>query len=169
MSTGPHGAGYSGEVGGYELPLRMLLGFRAVIDEVHAELTDHGHVELRPMHGFVFQAIGRIGGADGCTAADLGRALGISKQAAGKHVETLERLGYLEPGRDPADARRKVYTLTGRALDALDRSAHAFDRIRRRWAELVGADRLAALEADLRTLAPGELFRLDMPGWFASP
>lgn len=168
MSTGPRGSGYSGEAGGYEMPLRMLLGFRAAIDEVHAELAEHGHAELRPMHGFVFQTIGRIGGADGCTAADLGRALGISKQAAGKHVETLERLGYLEPGRDPADARRKVYTLTGRALDALDRSARAFDRIHRRWAELIGADRLAALEADLRTLTPGEVFRLDTPGWFAS-
>lgn len=168
MSIESPGSRSSGEVGGYELPLRMLLGFRAVVDEVHAELAEHGHAGLRPMHGFVFQAIGRMGGADGCTAADLGRALGISKQAAGKHVETLERLGYLEPGSDPADARRKVYTLTGRAHDALDRSARAFDRIRRRWAGLVGADRLAALEADLRILAPGEVFRLDTPSWFAS-
>ncbi|WP_040790211.1 MarR family winged helix-turn-helix transcriptional regulator [Nocardia paucivorans] len=168
MSTGSPNTGRSPESGGYELPLRMLLGFRVVIDEVHADLAEHGHAELRPMHGFMFQAIGRIGGANGCTAADLGRALGISKQAAGKHVEALERLGYLTPGRDPADARRKVYTLTERALDALDRSVRAFDRIHRRWAALIGADRPAALEADLRTLTPDGPFRLDTPGWFAS-
>jgi DNA-binding MarR family transcriptional regulator len=117
----------SSDAGGYELPLRMLLGFRAVVDEVHAELAEHGHAELRPMHGFVFQAVGRAGGPYGCTAADLGRALGVSKQAAGKHIETLERQGYLRRGHDPTDARRKVYTLTERAEDVLTRSARAFD------------------------------------------
>ncbi|WP_406273387.1 MarR family winged helix-turn-helix transcriptional regulator [Nocardia sp. NBC_00881] len=156
----------SSDAGGYELPLRMLLGFRAVIDEVHADLVQHGHPELRPIHGFLFQAVGRAGGPNGCTAADLGRALGISKQAAGKHIEVLDRLGYVRQGSDPADARRKVYTLTDRALDALTRSARVFDRIHDRWADLLGADRLAAMERDLRTLTPGEVFRLDTPNWF---
>ncbi|MGK8524620.1 MarR family winged helix-turn-helix transcriptional regulator [Nocardia asteroides] len=159
----------SSDVGGYELPLRMLLGFRAVINEVHAELAEHGHAQLRPLHGFVFQAIGRCGGPYGCTAADLGRALGVSKQAAGKQIETLERLGYLCRGHDPTDARRKVYALTGRAEDVLTRSARAFDRIHARWAEQLGADRLAELERDLRVLTPGEVFRLDTPNWFNAP
>ncbi|WP_327114629.1 MarR family winged helix-turn-helix transcriptional regulator [Nocardia sp. NBC_01730] len=156
----------SSDAGGYELPLRMLLGFRAVIDEVHADLAGHGHPELRPMHGFLFQAVGRASGPNGCTAADLGRALGISKQAAGKHIEVLERLGYLRRGNDPTDARRKAYLLTDRALDALTRSARVFDRIHDRWADLLGADQLAAMERDLRTLTPGEVFRLDTPNWF---
>ncbi|MBF6195603.1 MarR family winged helix-turn-helix transcriptional regulator [Nocardia implantans] len=159
----------SSDRGGYELPLRMLLGFRSAIDEVHADLAGHGHPELRPMHGFVFQAIGRAGGPHGCTAADLGRALGVSKQAAGKHIEALERLGYLRRGHDPSDARRKVYTLTERAEDVLIRSARTFDRIRDRWSELLGADRLAAFERDLRLLTPGEVFRLDTPNWFTGP
>ncbi|PXX62398.1 MarR family protein [Nocardia tenerifensis] len=156
----------SSDAGGYELPLRMLLGFRAVVDEVHADLAEHGHAELRPMHGFIFQAVGRAGGPHGCTAADLGRALGISKQAAGKHIEALERSGYLRRGHDPADARRKVYTLTERALDVLNRSARTFDRIHARWARQLGAERLAQLERDLRTVAPGEVFGLDTPNWF---
>ncbi|MGK8490696.1 MarR family winged helix-turn-helix transcriptional regulator [Nocardia asiatica] len=159
----------SSDAGGYELPLRMLLGFRAVVDEVHAELAEHGHPELRPLHGFVFQAVGRCGGPYGCTAADLGRALGVSKQAAGKHIEALERMGYLRRGHDPTDARRKVYTLTGRAEDVLTRSARAFDRIHARWADRLGADRLAELERDLRVLTPGEVFRLDTPNWFNGP
>ncbi|GAA5059136.1 MarR family winged helix-turn-helix transcriptional regulator [Nocardia callitridis] len=155
----------SSDSGGYELPLRMLLGFRVVIDEVHAELAAHGHPELRPLHGFVFQVIGRAGGG-GCGAADLGRALGVSKQAAGKHIETLERWGYLRRGHDPEDGRRKVYTLTERADDVLTRSARAFDRIHARWAEVLGRDRLTALEHDLRAVTPAEVFRFDMPNWF---
>src|SRR5580658_9598923 len=131
---------------GFELPLRLLAAFRRLIDDLHAELARQGHPDMRPMHGFVFQAIGQ----GGTTAAELGRRLGISKQAAGKTIDALERLGYLERGADPADARRKVVLLTGRAVDALERSARIFDTLRARWASVIGAERLRALEADLR-------------------
>jgi DNA-binding MarR family transcriptional regulator len=147
---------------GFELALRLLLGFRVLIDELHAELARQGHPDLRPMHGFVFQAIG----PGGTSAAELGRRLGISKQAAGKTIDGLERLGYLERGPDPADARRKVVLLTGRAVDALQRSARIFDDLRARWASVIGAERLNELEDDLRQVTPPELFRLDVPGWF---
>src|SRR5260370_42696009 len=148
---------------GFELPLRLLLASRVLIDELHAELARQGHPDTRPMHGFVFQAIG----PDGTTAAELGRRLGISKQAAGKTVDSLERLGYLERGPDPRDARRKVVRLTGRAVDVLERSARIFDDLRARWAEILGAERLRAMEADLRQVTPPDMFRLDGPGWFA--
>src|SRR5258708_287042 len=168
MSTDEPGAGGAGPEGlgtqgpGFELPLRLLLAFRVLIDEVHAELARRGHPDLRPMHGFVFQAIG----PGGTTAAELGRRLGISKQAAGKTIDALEQLGYLERGPDPADARRKVARLTGRAVDALDISARVFDDLRARWAEVLGPGRLRAMEADLRRVTPPDLWRLDVPGWF---
>jgi DNA-binding MarR family transcriptional regulator len=117
---------------------------------------------VRPLHGFVFQAIG----PRGTTAVELGRALGISKQAAGKIVDTLERLGYVERGADPHDARRKIVRLTPRGVDCLARSARLFDELRDRWAETLGHDRLRALEADLRVMTPGDALRLDVPGWF---
>jgi DNA-binding MarR family transcriptional regulator len=157
--AGPAGA----DPPGFELPLRLLLGFRVLIDELHAELARQGHPGLRPMHGFVFQAIG----PGGTTAAGLGRRLGISKQAAGKTIDALEQLGYVERGPDPADARRKVVRLTGRAVDALERSARIFDDLRAGWAEVIGAERLRAIEADLRKVTPSDAFRLDVPGWFA--
>ncbi|GAA4145603.1 MarR family winged helix-turn-helix transcriptional regulator [Actinomadura keratinilytica] len=116
------------------------------------------------MHGFVFQAIG----PDGTTAAELGRRLGVSKQAAGKTVEQLERLGYVTKAGDPADARRKVVRLTDRGLDALARSAQGFDRIRERWERTLGADRPAAVEESLRTMTPDGHFPLDVPGWFSN-
>ncbi|MCP2261098.1 DNA-binding transcriptional regulator, MarR family [Streptoalloteichus tenebrarius] len=155
----------SSDAPGFELPLRLFLGFRVLIDDLHAELARQGHPDVRPMHGFVFQAIG----AEGTTAAELGRRLGISKQAAGKTVDALERLGYLRREADPGDARRKVVRLTERGLDCLARSARIFDELRARWAEVLGADRLRALEADLRRVTPAEAFRLDIPGWFGGP
>ncbi|MEU9884774.1 MarR family winged helix-turn-helix transcriptional regulator [Sphaerisporangium sp. NPDC051011] len=147
---------------GFELPLRLFLGFRTLVDELHAELARQGHPDLRPMHGFVMQAIG----TRGTTAAELGRRLGVSKQAAGKTIDTLERLGYVERGTDPGDARRKVVRLSARGVDSLARSARIFDDLRARWAAAIGEDRLRAMEADLRTLTPPDYFRVDIPGWF---
>src|SRR5580698_10064347 len=155
----PPGIGLAGQpepadAPGFELPLLLLHGFRVLIDELHAELARQGHPDMRPMHGFVFQAIG----PGGTTAAQLARRLGVSKQAAGKTIDHLERAP------DPADARRKVVRLTGRAFDALARSARVFDDLRARWAGVIGAERLRALESDLRDVTSSQGFRLDIPG-----
>ncbi|MEH0982160.1 MarR family winged helix-turn-helix transcriptional regulator [Micromonospora sp. CPCC 205556] len=147
---------------GYLLPLLLLAGFRTLIDDLHAELARQGHPELRPLHGFVLQAVG----ADGTTATELGQHLGISKQAAGKTVDRLVALGYLERANDPRDARRKLVRMTPRGLDGLRRSAVVFDRLRQRWAATLGPDRVAAMEDDLRAVTPANPLRLDVPGWF---
>ncbi|WP_248958086.1 MarR family winged helix-turn-helix transcriptional regulator [Sphaerisporangium perillae] len=153
MSTNPPG---------FELPLRLFLGFRTIIDEVHAELARQGHPDMRPMHGFVMQAIG----TRGTTAVELGRRLGVSKQAAGKTIDTLERMGYIERDTDPEDARRKIVRLTERGVDSLVRSARIFDDIRARWSETLGEEHLRAIESGLRAMTPPDFFRLDVPGWF---
>jgi DNA-binding MarR family transcriptional regulator len=147
---------------GFELPLLLFAGFRAIIDELHAELARRGHPELRPAHGFAMQAIG-IGGT---TATEAGRRLGVSKQAAGKTIDRLAELGYVQRLDDTADRRRKLVRLTPRGIEALTMSAFIFGQIRARWAAELGAARLADLEASLATMAPGEMFRLDVPGWF---
>ncbi|MGN9843009.1 MarR family winged helix-turn-helix transcriptional regulator [Nonomuraea sp. H19] len=154
----------SSDAPGFELPLRLLLAFRVLIDELHAELAQQGHPDIRPMHGFVMQAIG----PQGTTAVELGRTLGVSKQAAGKTIDTLERVGYVERTADPHDTRRKLVRLTPYGLDALNRSARIFDTLRARWASELGEDRLRALESDLRKMTPANLWRLDTPGWFGS-
>lgn len=146
---------------GYELALLLFAGFRTLIDELHAELARQGHPEMRPAHGFAMQAIG----ADGASASDIGRRLGISKQAAGKTVDRLVALGYAERADDPTDTRRRVVRLTARGFDALARSADIFQRLRGNWAHERGEDRIRAMEDDLRALAPPVAFRLDAAGW----
>ncbi|MFD0890351.1 MarR family winged helix-turn-helix transcriptional regulator, partial [Streptosporangium algeriense] len=123
---------------GFELPLRLLIGFRMLIDDLHAELARRGHSGMRPMYGFVMQAIG----VEGTTAVELGRRLGITKQAAGKTVGTLERLGYVERACDPGDARRKIVRLTPYGLESLALSARIFDDLRGRWARTLGPERM---------------------------
>jgi DNA-binding MarR family transcriptional regulator len=149
---------------GFELPLLLFGGFRSIIDELHAELARRGHPDMRPAHGFALQAIGMRG----ATATEAGRRLGISKQATGKTIERLEALGYVQRAGDDQDRRRKLVRITARGLDALGQSAMIFEDIRSRWAGVLGPARLSALESDLRTMAPGEAFRLDVPGWFGA-
>ena len=149
---------------GYELPLLLFAGFRSIIDELHVELARRGHQDMRPAHGFAMQAIG----FSGATATEVGRRLGISKQAAGKTVERLEAIGYVERAGDGLDRRRKLVRLTPRGFEALTLSAEIFADIRARWAQTLGQERVDDLESSLRTMTPGESFRLDVPGWFGA-
>lgn len=147
---------------GFELPLLLFAGFRSLIDQLHAELAERGHPELRPAYGFAMQAVGR----DGATASELGRRLGVSKQAAGKTVDRLVALGYVERGVDAGDARRKLVRLTPRGTDALTLSGAVFAELRGEWADQLGGEELREMEAGLATMAGEGAFRLDAAGWF---
>jgi DNA-binding MarR family transcriptional regulator len=148
---------------GYELPLLLFGGFRTLIDRLHEELARQGHADARPAHGFALQAIGPAG----TTASEMGRRLGVSKQAAGKTVDRLVRLGYVERAASDADARAKVVRLTPLGVDLLNRSAAIFDELRSEWVRTLGADQVAAVEAALRAVVPPGV-RVDAVGWFAA-
>ncbi len=148
---------------GYELPLLLFGGFRMLIDRLHEELARQGHADARPAHGFALQAVGPAG----ATASELGRRLGVSKQAAGKTVDRLVRLGYVERVASEADARAKVVRLTPLGVDLLNRSAAIFDDLRAEWVRTLGPEQVAAVEAALRVVVPPGL-RVDALGWFTA-
>lgn len=148
---------------GYELPLLLFSGFRTLIDRLHEELARQGHPEARPAHGFALQAIGPTG----VTAAELGRRLGVSKQAAGKTVDRLVRVGYVERAASASDGRAKVVRLTPLGIDLLNRSAAIFDTLRAEWVAQLGEDRVRALEAALRAVVPSGL-KVDAIGWLGT-
>ncbi|GAA4825104.1 MarR family winged helix-turn-helix transcriptional regulator [Actinomycetospora corticicola] len=150
---------------GGELALRLLAAFRGLVDDVHAELAAHGHPGVRPAHGFALQAIG----SGGATAGELALRLGVSKQAAGKTVDGLAALGYVERAVDPADARRKVVGLTAAGREVLDLSGRAFDRARGGRLAGVDAAQVAAFEQVLRALTDGDAPGFDAASWLAGP
>ncbi len=136
------------DVEGWEIAVALLQSSRALVDELHARLEQRGHPGLRPVHGYAFQSVGAGGTTSGALAVDLG----MTKQAAGQIVDELARKGYLRRTSDAADRRRKLIVLTERGEDCLRQSAAIFEELRREWTERVGADRLAALDEDLRAL-----------------
>ncbi len=148
---------------GVVLPLLLFAGFRSIIDELHAELAVRGHPDVRPAHGFAMQAIG----VDGVTATELGRRLGVSKQAAGKTVDRLAGLGYVDRTDDESDGRRKLVRLTERGIDVLRSSAEILDDLRTTWVAALGSTRVAELERDLQVLTPAADLRFDVAGWLS--
>jgi DNA-binding MarR family transcriptional regulator len=135
-----------------------------VIDELHRALADGGHGEARPLHGFALQAIG----PDGSTASELGRRLGVSKQAAAKTVASLESVGYVRREPDLHDGRATRLLRTARGDEMLALSAAFFETYRLRLTDALGPRRVAELENDLEQMAAptGDDFR-GFPGWLA--
>jgi DNA-binding MarR family transcriptional regulator len=132
----------------------MLLfgGFAAMVDEVVVELDQQGHPGVTASHEFALQAVD--GGAR--NASELGRALGVSRQAAAKSIAALEQLGYVERQSDPSDGRQKQLIVTDRGYDMVRIGAAAFDKIRTRWSKQLGRAQLDVLESSLRALVnPG--------------
>jgi DNA-binding MarR family transcriptional regulator len=156
--------GMSAQRAGFELPLLLLGAFRSLIDELHRTLSERGHDEARPLHGFALQAIG----PDGATVSELGRRLAVSKQAAAKTASSLQRIGYVRRESDPADGRAVLLRRTARGEEMLALSAAFFDAYHARLGHAVGRRRLAELEDDLqRMAAPGRNHLRGFPGWMA--
>jgi len=151
-------------VAGYQLPLLLFAGFRRLIDDLHTRLAEQGHPDVRPAHGFALQAIT----SQGATAAEVGRRLGVSKQAAGKTIDRLEALGYVSRTADPGDARRRTVRVTDRGREVLRLSATIFDALRAAWAQQLGPTAVDQLEASLRKILGAGAFRLDTVGWLGS-
>jgi DNA-binding MarR family transcriptional regulator len=144
------------------LPLLLAGAFRELIDSLHAELAARGHDQARPVHGFALQAIG----PGGATVSELGRRLGVSKQAAAKTAAGLEELGYVTRRPSERDARATVLTVTPHGLEMLGLSAEIFDRLRGDWERRLGAERVAAIEDGLAEIAGDGGPKIgDLPGW----
>ena len=133
---------------GAALARLLLAGFTRLVDDVIVELEHHGHPGVTASHEFALQAI--EGGAQ--SASELGRSLGVSKQAAAKTIAALEELHYVDRQNDPGDARRKQLTITAGGHEMMTIGAHAFDALRTRLAKEVGAHDLDSFERVLVAL-----------------
>lgn len=129
------------------LPLARLvaIAYRQLITDLHAELAEQGWHDIRPAYGFALLAL-RDGPLSG---SELGAALGMTKQASSKLVDALVQAGYARRLAPPGDARVRPVELTDRGMALLAASEATYHSLESRWGEIIGADRLAALRADL--------------------
>lgn len=149
---------------GWRVVLLLAAAFRDSVESLHVELAELGHPESRPLHGFALQAIG----TEGCTIAELGKRLGVSKQAAAKTAVALESAGYVARSSVAGDRRSVLLSRTSHADAMLAASEAGFDRVIARWRAQVGAKRFDAMVETLSELAADLPFG-DLPGMLTQP
>ena len=145
---------------GYELPLLLLGAFRQTIETLHETLAERGFPEARPAHGLALQAIG----PDAVTVSELGRRLGVSKQAAAKTVSRLEAIGYVTRQRDPHDARAQLVFRSARGNAMLLETARILEDQKAALVATLGAERYGATVDGLRQIAKGASL-VDVLAW----
>ena len=148
---------------GADLALLLLGGFRSLADAASDELARRGYERIRPVHDFAIRSIDA--GAD--TASELGRQLGVSKQAAAKTIGFLEEHDYISGHADPRDPRRRRFTVTAEGRALLAAGEQVFDELRDGWAQRIGVRELERLEEALAELGIRAQARPDAPGWLA--
>jgi DNA-binding MarR family transcriptional regulator len=111
-------------------------------------LARRGFDDLRP----ALLAVGQHIGPQGTRITELAERAWLSKATVVHAVDELERLGYITRQPDPSDGRAKLVVATARAHAAERAAREAVVEIRDAWAEIVGEQEMAALEAGLRRL-----------------
>ncbi len=112
------------------------------------ELAVRGLADLRP----ALLAVGQHIRATGSRVTELAERSALTKATVVYIVDELETLGYVARQLDPADGRAKLVVPTARLLEAERTAREVIADIRDAWAELLGKQDLAALEAGLRRL-----------------
>ena len=129
----------------------MLLMPRVVRDwerRLSAALAERG-MPSRPAHSAVMR---NINPERGSRITDIARRAGMTKQAIGLLVASMEAEGLVECVPDPEDGRAKIVRMTTYAKENQPQVLEAITSIDREYAMLVGPARYAELEDMLRTI-----------------
>jgi DNA-binding MarR family transcriptional regulator len=132
---------------GFELALLLSQASEAIVDGLLRDLGELGFADARPVHCFALHAIG----ADGTTVSELGRRLGVSKQAAAKTAEGLEVRDYAVRELHPTDTRALLLQRTPRGEALVAASGAAFERLQASSGS--GLDALASVASELERIA----------------
>jgi DNA-binding MarR family transcriptional regulator len=117
---------------------------------IGAELTAAGFADRRFPEGrvlFMCRTPGQI------TISEIGRRLGITRQAAGKIVAGLKERGYLDVTPSPTDGRVKTLSLTPLAEQFLTALQHAGHVVESRLRTELGDEGFGQLVRGLDVLA----------------
>ncbi|MBI4913153.1 MAG: winged helix-turn-helix transcriptional regulator [Acidobacteria bacterium] len=127
----------------YELTLNYLImkAYEEFMADVFPSLAAAGYGDIQPAYRHVFPYIA----IRGARLTEIAAQAGLTKQAVGYLVDSLEALGYVERVPDPTDRRAKIVRFTERGR-AQDRVAQAsFAATERRLVKALGREDVAEL------------------------
>lgn len=139
----------------------LIEAYEASLREAYARA---GFGDVRRSHGYVLRYLEQ----SGSRITDVARRAGITKQTAGKIVQDLERLGYVEVGQVPGDNRVRLVQFSAHGRELVEISKTLVAQIHERYAARAGRETLArfdaALELFIQRLAPA-IPALGGEGW----
>jgi DNA-binding MarR family transcriptional regulator len=132
------------------VPLARLLAlaYRQLIDDLHAHLEAQGYSDVRPAFGYVLLALRD----HPTTGVDIALLLGVTKQAASKLIDEMERGGYIERDTHRNDARAKEIAITARGRKFLGVVESIYDDLEAEWARVTSRTRVESMRRDLRRI-----------------
>ena len=122
--------------------------FRNFENELVDGLRRKGYTTLTPGHLDLLRHLDN----DGLRAVDLARDAGVSRQAANKMVQTVEREGWVSREVDPDDARSFLIRYTPRGAKLMKQAVALVLEAETRYATELGAKRYRQLKRDLAQL-----------------
>ncbi len=112
----------------------MAMAFGQLVDGLHERLARRGWADVRPSYGFVLLAL-RQGES---TTTELGKLLGVSKQAASHTLDAMVDADYVSRTVHPTDTRQRVIRLAPRGRRLLRVVEQIYTELEAEWAEVVG-------------------------------
>ena len=128
---------------------RMLLKLeRKFTEEVLSALEARALSGLKMAH---IPVLGHIK-ATGSRAVEVAQASGISKQAAGKMIDAMQRSGLVRVEPDPDDSRARLILFTEKGEGLLSAALEETHRVEKEWARTLGLSDLNVLKSQLAML-----------------
>jgi DNA-binding MarR family transcriptional regulator len=122
------------------------MAFRQLIDQLHERLAAVGYRDVRSTYGYVLLAVRD----HPTTGTDIALLLGVSKQAASKLVDEMERGGYVKRQHHAADARAKPIGITVRGKKFLAVVESIYDELEEEWARVTSRKGVEEMRNGLR-------------------
>ncbi|MEA2479059.1 MAG: hypothetical protein QOJ07_981 [Thermoleophilaceae bacterium] len=131
-----------------DLAILLAASYRALTDRLGEAMRAADLAQMRPTYGFVIRAVA----AEEPTVGRLAELLEVTKQAASRIADDMQRDGFLERVADPGDRRRARLRLTARGRRVRERALATSAAMERELVEELGADKVAALREALLAL-----------------
>lgn len=126
----------------------LLRAHRAFNERALRKLRQRGHVGLSMVHLTLLPHLD----VNGTQATVLAERAGMTKQAAGRVIDDLEREGYVQRLPDPTDRRASLIVFTSTGRQYLVDAYHVKKEIEAEYATLLGAERMQQFRSTLQDL-----------------
>lgn len=115
------------------------------LEKCHAR----GHRKIRGAHSAVIENLD----TSAINLGELAERIGISQQATGKLVRSLERAGYIESHLDSHDKRSRLIRLTPQGCALQGDFIEILQEVRDEYQDVLGSNGIQLLEQQLRSAA----------------